>query len=414
MLRRPVICHTPGLATGVGEHEPDAAALAAALLLSGARYGDPRTGQRIDVDAAISLLAEWRSVTDRNRTVGCCVGVAFWKRRRLAAFFHDGQSAPRFCRSTRAALAVAKGQPIAAWNSRLPPGLEAGLAARGGTLLRVEDGFIRSRGLGSGFLPPASIIVDASGIYYDPRQPSDLESILAQSVFDTALRARARALIERLNQRGITKYQAGGAAFRLAAPAGVRRILVPGQVADDLSVRLGAGAVRSNLGLLEHARAAHPNAWLVYKPHPDVEAGHRPGAVAETDARRFADQVVREGAMSALISAVDEVYTMTSLAGFEALLRGREVTVLGQPFYAGWGLTHDLAPLARRTRRLHLEELAAGVLILYPRYLDPQSGLPCGPELLIDRLDQPELWRPSRLMRLRSLQGNLNRRLQIR
>jgi capsular polysaccharide export protein len=406
-------CDPPALA----QAGADAAGLAAALLLEGVRYGDPRTGQRIDADAAISLLAEWRAVAQRNRAVGCCVGVAFWKRTRLAAFLHDGERPPPFRRSTAAALAVAKDRAIAGWNSRLPPGLaalEPEATTKNRHLLRMEDGFIRSRGLGSGFLPPASIIVDGQGIYYDPRQPSDLEQILAEADFDAALRARARALIDRLNERGITKYQAGGDSAPIAAPPGVRRILVPGQVADDLSVMLGGGAVRDNLALLEHVRAAQPQAWLVYKPHPDVEAGHRAGAVAEADLRRCADQVVRDGAMSSLITAVDEVHTMTSLAGFEALLRGRAVTVLGQPFYAGWGLTTDIAPLARRTRRLHIDELAAGVLILYPRYLDPLSNLPCGPELLIERLDQPELWRPSLLMRLRHLQGILNRRLQMR
>ena len=33
------------------------------------------------------------------------------------------------------------------------------------------------------------------------------------------------------------------------------------------------------------------------------------------------------------LETVDHVYTITSLGGFEALLRGKEVTVLGKPFY---------------------------------------------------------------------------------
>jgi capsular polysaccharide export protein len=62
------------------------------------------------------------------------------------------------------------------------------------------------------------------------------------------------------------------------------------------------------------------------------------------------------------------------------------VTTHGQPFYAGWGLTEDCCPVPRRTRRRSLDELVAASLILYPVYLDPISGLPCGPELLVDRL----------------------------
>jgi capsular polysaccharide export protein len=101
---------------------------------------------------------------------------------------------------------------------------------------------------------------------------------------------------------------------------------------------------------------------------------------------------------------------MTSLAGFEALLRGRRVVVYGRPFYAGWGLTVDRPPLDRG-RRLTLDELVAGVLILYPRYLDPLTRLPCGPEVIIERLDHPELWRPGPLVLARRLQGAMVRRL---
>ena len=45
--------------------------------------------------------------------------------------------------------------------------------------------------------------------------------------------------------------------------------------------------------------------------------------------------------------------------------RGRRVATYGQPFYAGWGLTVDLAPPARRGRLLTLDELVAGVLLLF-------------------------------------------------
>jgi capsular polysaccharide export protein len=59
---------------------------------------------------------------------------------------------------------------------------------------------------------------------------------------------------------------------------------------------------------------------------------------------------------------------MTSLVGFEALLRRLTVVVYGKPFYAGWGLTQDRKPISRRIRRLTLDELVAAALLLYPRY----------------------------------------------
>jgi capsular polysaccharide export protein len=74
------------------------------------------------------------------------------------------------------------------------------------------------------------------------------------------------------------------------------------------------------------------------------------------------------------VAACDVVHTMTSLTGFDALLRGKRVVVYGQPFYAGWGLTEDVlqegAAFARRQRRLSLDALVAGTLLRYPIYWD--------------------------------------------
>ena len=239
---------------------------------------------------------------------------------------------------------------------------------------------------------------------------SDLEILLRDSDFPPALLARAERLAAQLVSRGVTKYNLAGEDTAIDLPRGRQAILVPGQVEDDLSILRGGGGIRSNLALLEAVRAANPDAYIIYKPHPDVLAGHRTGAVSDGAARHFADAVLPDAATAALLDRVGEVHTMTSLAGFEALLRGRRVVVYGSPFYAGWGLTEDREALDRG-RRLSLYELVAGVLILYPRYLDPLTRLPCGPELVIERLDRPELWRPGPLVAARRLQGMAARRL---
>lgn len=77
---------------------------------------------------------------------------------------------------------------------------------------------------------------------------------------------------------------------------------------------------------------------------------------------------------------------MTSLSGFDALLRGKRVTTYGSPFYAGWGLTDDRASIARRHRRLLLDELVAGALVLYPRYWDPRSASFVELEKVLERI----------------------------
>ncbi len=389
---------------------PRAEAIAAALLLA-TSYREPFGGEAITPEAFVEQLGVWREAIEENRGIVCCVGMAFWKRARMADFFRAGETVPVFRRGARGAVRAAKSRngAIAVWSTRIPAGLERLAAAEGVRVVRVEDGFVRSRGLGSGMLPPASIIMDAAGIYYDPTAPSDLERILADTVFDAPLLARARRLIDVLVARDVTKYAAGDAPVTLPPPDGRRRILVPGQVADDLSVRLGGGGVRDNLDLLQRVRAANPEAFVVYRPHPDVDAGHRLGAIPDAVAARQANLVQRGGSMARLIGAMDEVHTLTSLAGFEALLRGKRVVTYGTPFYAGWGLTEDLtisdALVLRRSTKLTIEGLVAGALLLYSRYVDPVTLLRCGPEVLIDRLSDRSVWRPGMLMRGRQVQG---------
>jgi capsular polysaccharide export protein len=388
----------------------------AAYCLVATCYRDPFRDTSASFEETLELLAEWRRIELANRRIAVCLGMAWWKRRRIAAFLRSAGAAPVFRRTAQAAIAAAldrsprPGEPggIAVWASRLPPGLAEAARRRGIPLIRVEDGFVRSVGLGADLMPAASLVFDARGIYFDPCTESGLERLLCGVEFTPELIERARRLIALLVARGITKYNLAGRAPLPPMPRATRHILVPGQVEDDQSLLLGGAAVRRNLDLLAQVRAANRDAFILYKPHPDVAAGHRRGAVPETQARRFADAVLHKVSTAALLAAVDEVHTMTSLAGFEALLRRRQVVVYGRPFYAGWGLTTDLAAIARG-RRLALEELVAGALILYPRYLDPLTRLPCGPELLIERLSRPELWRPGMPVLARRLQGALLR-----
>jgi len=350
-----------------------------------------------------------------NHPIAVCIGMSWWKRRRIADFLATNDNRPTFRRTVRGAIAAAKAGSgaIAVWATREPRHLAATAARHGIPLVRIEDGFIRSVGLGSDFLPGLSIVVDETGIYFDPSKENDLERLLRDSVFGSELRARARRLIERIVERGVTKYNLAGGGTRIPWPPGRRRLLVPGQVEDDMSVRLGGGAVRGNLDLLACVRAANPDAFIVYKPHPDVLAGHRKGAIRVAAARRYADWIVRGGSVAALLGEIDELHTLTSLTGFEALLRGVPVTVYGRPFYAGWGLTRDILP-CDRGRSLALEELVAAALILYPRYLDPLTRRLCDAETVVDRLAQRDLRRPNLLIRMRRLQGMLVEALRPR
>lgn len=375
------------------------------------RYRDPSTGLPVGIDATIAHLGFWRRIGEGNRDIVAACGIAWWKRREIARFLWSPDRRLRFFSSERRAIAHARrqGGAVAVWPSRISPAMVRGAAAAGVPLVRVEDGFVRSVGLGSDMVPPSSITVDWRGIHYDPSRASDLETLLAQTQFPLALLTRAAHLRAAILAGGISKY--GGSAPHVfpAREPGRRLVLVPGQVEDDMSVKLGGGGLASNLELLRRARALEPDAEIWFRPHPDVDAGHRKGAVPDADALQVADRIVRGGGMAALLGLVDAVHVLTSLTGFEALLRGCDVTCHGMPFYAGWGLTRDLMPLSdRRGRGLALDELVAGVLILYPRYLDPVSGLPCEPETLFARMVAGEAGnRLGWVTRLRQIQGRM-------
>nr|HBK51176.1 capsular biosynthesis protein [Pseudomonas sp.] len=146
---------------------------------------------------------------------------------------------------------------------------------------------------------------------------------------------------------------------------------------DDASALCSGGGTGCNLRLLQQVRARLPDAWILYKPHPDVEAGKRRGHIAPAQLVGLADQVLAGVDIASLYGQVDALHTLSSTAGFEALLRGLPVVTYGTPFYAGWGLTEDHQPLPRRTRRLTLDQLVAGALLRYARYADVQQDLPC-------------------------------------
>jgi capsular polysaccharide export protein len=249
-------------------------------------------------------------------------------------------------------------------------------------MLHVEDGFLRSVGLGAQLISPLSWIIDRRGMYYDPSRPSDLEHILQSAAIGDDLCRRAARLRRQIVAGGITKYNLGAPTW--PRPETDRRvILVPGQVESDLSIVYGSRSIRTNSDLLSAVRAENPDAHIVFKPHPDVLAGLREGDAASLGDADCDETVRSEVSMAGILDAVDEVHTMTSLAGFEALLRGKRTICHGLPFYAGWGLTEDKAASARRTRRLTLDMLMAGALILYPTYVSRITGRFTSPERVL-------------------------------
>ncbi|MBV9078137.1 MAG: capsular polysaccharide biosynthesis protein [Methylobacteriaceae bacterium] len=369
----------------------------AAAYLVYSRYFEPYDGRACPFEEALEILDLVAQRDRENAAPTLCLGFSPWKRRWVDQTLGSSGNRPKVSQTTRVAPSdVAGASRVVAWASRLPAGTREACAAGAIPLLRMEDGFLRSVGLGVGLRPGASYVLDRTGVYYDATAPCDLETLLEAGGFAPALLARAARLRAAIVAARVSKYNVGGSRLP-PLPTGRPVVLVAGQVENDASILLGAVDLGGNLGLLRRVRAANPDATIAYKPHPDVEAGLRPGHIPEAELGRLADVVLRDVAAPDAIEAADRVEVATSLLGFEALMRGKPVVTHGLPFYAGWGLTESPA-CPRRTRRLTLDELVAGALILYPRYLDPRSGLPCAPEVLVRRLGEgdPTLTRRER------------------
>lgn len=337
------------------------------------------------MDVSQPIVVE--SAADPRRTPTFALHFHGWKRPILERCFPHRQfhyvplyiSAGTF-RDEWAPRILAEHQPeIFVWSLRAPEGLREFANRHGIRLFFMEDGFVRSLVPNASRTPPLSLALDSGTVYFDSRFPSDLERLLSTYDFDghPELLARAEKGIRFLLETGVSKYNSSNDTdvAALYGPKDRKRVLVIGQVEDDASILYGCDRPFTNNDLVRLAAQENPGAQIIYKPHPDILNRIRLAQSNPADVASLCDIIDRPLSMSRAFETVDHVYTITSLAGFEALMRGLKVTVWGSPFYAGWGLTDDRQPNARRGRKLSLQALFAGAYLLYPRYFDPVSGV---------------------------------------
>lgn len=355
-----------------------------AAYLRYSRYANPYTREASSLEACIDLIADQRRQQERYRGEWLACGFSGWKKRFIGDFLGDQAriTYQAALPDTPLSAGADPSKRVLAWAS----GLKTAATGTTSELWKMEDGFVRSVGLGVDLTQPLSLVIDHSGIYYDARQPSDLEQILNQYDVDQHLCQRAARIRQRLVALKLSKYNIQGEQ-PLDFPANRRIVLVPGQVESDASIACGSPHIQTNAALLATVRQAEPDALIVYKAHPDVVSGARLGQLPAQASADY-DRDVSHCDISALLERVDAVHTMSSLTGFEALLRGKEVHTHGLPFYAGWGLTQDTLACPRRQRQLSLDALLAGTLIIYPGYADPRSHQLCHIETVITLLEQ--------------------------
>lgn len=357
------------------------------------RYVDPATGQASDIEAIIDWLERnrnWQHKLLYQADSLTLYHLSFWKKQFVKAFIGFPQLTlqikPKLEPKTILSpnhFKTLQGHNFVVWGMAKKQHLQTHLEQRqtetsvssDNSIWCMEDGFIRSRGLGASLVEPLSVVLDKTGIYYDATQPSDLENILNRLTLSPIQEKRAQQLIQQLLKTQINKYNVGKDKPLLIQKANAVQsvILVVGQVEDDASIKYCLSDVKTNLALLQAVRQDNPTAYIIYKPHPDVEAKLRVGKVANNQLKTLANLVVVDVSMPQCLQAVDEVHTISSLTGFEALLRGKQVTCYGLPFYAGWGLTQDKITSPRRQRKLDLATLVYATLIAYPLYRLPNG-----------------------------------------
>lgn len=385
-------------------------------------YANPATGQACDIETLMNYLTDNRNWQNRLGSKLFVYDFSRWKipfvcgflgfdkvnltvKPKWWFFLPYGINEKRAKRAdSKVFNALSNTTDYVVWGQKSKRLLKDKLAKRGminPVIWCMEDGFIRSYGLGATLIAPLSVVMDDVGIYFDATAPSRLEQILNTICLTDDQRQRAKGLHELFLTKRMSKYNLSTKNHdfirQINALQSNRPIhLVVGQVEDDASVQTCTSVIKKNSELLARVRADFAHDVIIYKPHPDVEAGLRPG---KADNHHMADVIAHDVAMPDCLDVCDVVHTISSLTGFEALLRGKSVVCYGLPFYAGFGLTDDVIEanntskinaLGRRTRPnlppLTLEELIYATLIDYPMYHLPHKIGLATPEQVIAHL----------------------------
>ena len=343
-------------------------------------YLDPDTQRVCEVEVVINYLQSHFIARDLTCERLSIPNVSLWKRSFIPEFIAGSAKAVSF----NAGELFKSTELIWGMKPSIAPGVLH-------SVMRMEDGFIRSVGLGADLRRPSSLVLDDEGIYYNGKKISRLERLLNEYELTDFELERAKRLTKNVIEASITKYNvdANSDVAKYQEKAKQREIiLVTGQFQQDLSMEFGALDINDNLSLLRQVKGDYPDAYIIYKEHPDVYSGVRPGRLSSESVLKYADEYLSDTSLLSLFSITDRVCTICSLAGFEALLRGVKVSTYGLPFYAGWGLTDDRYTFDRRARVRSIDELSFISLVVYARYVNWSTRKLTTPEYVVDLISR--------------------------
>lgn len=350
------------------------------------KYYNPYSEDISDIFDTMKTIVQFREIYKANSGRLFFFGFSLWKRAHTKHFFKSDNNKIIFMNSLSALkwYKITENDKAFIWGKKYD---KNELEKYFKNVSIVEDGFIRSIGLGSNLTKAYSLVVDDIGIYFDPRTPSRLEYILKNTDFSDELIQEAKEIRKLILDNLFSKYNC--LKHQELPKREQKTILIPAQVEDDASIKCG-GLGYDTLKLIKQVRDENPEAYIIYKVHPDVVAGNRKGLKDEKIILKYCDEIITDISIDSCIKACDEVHTITSTAGYDALIRDKVVVTYGAPFYAGWGLTIDknIIPeiMSRRSKKLDINELISGVVILYPRYINTNNNKITNPLCLLSNL----------------------------
>ena len=169
-----------------------------AALIDYPRYCNPVSQRRCEIEEIVELLKYQQHPRTQWNTL-YLVGFSFWKRSFMAVFCQHLAKKPIFTNKNPYKLAktLTKNEQMLVWGNKFPTLIN---------VLRVEDGFIRSSGLGSNLCKPSSLCIDSLGMYFNAQRLSQLETSLMGSNLTQEQYLDAVELLTLLKQQKVSKY----------------------------------------------------------------------------------------------------------------------------------------------------------------------------------------------------------------
>lgn len=248
----------------------------------------------------------------------------------------------------------------------------------------IEDGFIRSVGIGLSKEPALSITLCGSNTaYYDSYNASSFEEILnSDRVFTDEELMKAKSTISLITENHISKYNDSPYLPVSIGRTDARKILVVDQRYGDQSVVCAKANENDFQSMLVNAIRDNPDADILIKRHPDAVKGDKGSYFSDVNVNFTRDinnvhLIDYDIHPHQLLEMVDKVYVCSSGLGFEALLYNKEVLCYGVPFYSNWGVTTDRIKEDRRIKNRTIEEIFYVSYIECSRYYSPDLARVC-------------------------------------